>query len=51
MSDVKETIILCKETLFLKTHKCIKRAGFGYVCKYCGTPLIKIRKQERAWRQ
>jgi len=37
----------CKQVLFLRRHRCVKYRGAGYRCKYCGTPFIRLRKQER----
>lgn len=37
----------CKETLFIKRHKCIEYPGLGFRCKYCGMPYITLREQER----
>lgn len=36
----------CKHTLFIKKHKCVKYKGYGYLCKYCFTPMIELKRIE-----
>ena len=28
----------CRETLYIRKHKCIEYPGLGFRCKYCGVP-------------
>lgn len=37
----------CKEALFFRKHRCVEVKGRGWRRKYCDTPLIELRKQER----
>ena len=37
----------CKESLFLRRHRCIPMGGLGWRCKYCYKSLAELRKQER----
>lgn len=46
MIDYIEAGGRCKQVLFLRRHRCVKYRGAGYRCKYCGTPLIRLRKQD-----
>jgi predicted SprT family Zn-dependent metalloprotease len=47
MSDVIELKSKCKHTLYLRKHKCVKIAGLGYRCKYCGQTLFTLKQAER----
>ena len=47
MSDYVETGGRCKQTLYLRKHRCIKYKNAGYRCKYCGKLLFTLRREER----
>lgn len=46
MDKVIETESRCRDTLYIMPHKCIKIKSLGYICKYCGKHLIKLRNKE-----
>lgn len=47
MNDYIEVGGRCRGALFLRRHRCIYTKGLGYRCKYCDTPLYRLRQQER----
>ena len=46
MGEVIEAGVRCRETLFLRRHRCVNVKGAGWRCKYCGASLVNLLKEE-----